>query len=116
MSGTPHMTGRGSADDASESRSVSELLDDDGTVDHSTIREITNAGGHTVDSPGAEEVTEMRQRLVDGESYRDVAKAMGRGGETIRLYARGDREVSDGEPRCPPVEYRDGEWWVVDDD
>jgi len=113
---SPHMTGRAEPESKSDSRSAADLLDENGKVDVSKIHEITNAGGHAVGSPTPEEVTKMRQRLIRGDTYREVAASMDWGSETVRLYARGDREVAGGEPACPPVEYRRGEGWVVVDE
>lgn len=114
---SPHMTGRSEPDASGETRSASELLDDDGKVDTSKIHELTNAGGAPVDKVDAEEVTEMRQRLILGKTTGEVSKEMDRSAEIVRLHAKGEAKTTyDSEPDCPPVEYRGGDGWVVTDD
>jgi len=105
MSGTPHMTGRRAASKSSgDTIAPSELLGDDGKVDTSKVKSITNSNVNKENSVTAEEATEIRRRIRDGEGIVDVAKSVGRAAATVQRHAAGDVEYPDGTPDIGPVE------------
>jgi len=106
----PHMTGHDEPETRGETRSASELLNDDGTVDTSAVMSIAKRDNSTA------EASEIRRRLLQGETRAEVADDLGRGQGTICNHAHGAVDYVGGEPECPPVEYVDGQWQVVDDE
>jgi len=111
---SPHMTGRAEPQTDGETRAAADLLDKNGNVDRSKLAEITN---HTADSVEANEVTTIRRRLFAGATVNEVADDIDRGESTVRKHAKGNFGYPNGEtPDMRPLQYRDGEWWVVDDE
>jgi len=105
---TPHMTGRAEPDAGGDQLDPSDLLSDDGTVDHSAVASISNS---TSDLDPAE-VSEIRRRLVDGASMAELADEFDRHWKTIRKHAKADQNYANNEtPEMPPVE---NTWRVVD--
>jgi len=113
----PHMTGRSSSASTGETRTAADLLDDDGTVDHSAIASISNSNADRDGRVDVAEASEIRRRLLQGESQADIGDDLGRGMMTIWEHAHGNIDpVGNETPEVPPVEYVDGEWQVVDDE
>jgi len=116
MSRSPHMTGRRQPESTDETRTAADLLDDDGNIDRSAVASIANAGTHREGRVFGDEITEIRRRLLGGETVREIAEDIDRGYQTVRHHARGTREHPHGdEPDIGVLEYGPGGWEVADE-
>jgi len=98
------------------SRRVSDLMNDDGTVDTDKVRAIQNRGGGCEPEVTAQECNAWRRRLVDCPNVDPVADRVDFSGNTVAVHVTGDC-VHDCEH--PPLQYRrdyerGGGVWVID--
>jgi len=109
---TPNMSGR--TDDAptpDDHRDPSDLLDEDGSVNISAVKSVTNGTAKPV-SP--ETCATARELLVDGLTTAEAAAELTIGSTSVSRHAGGDCYHTTDEVDHPPVTYERGEW-VIDD-
>lgn len=109
---TPNMSGR--TDDASttdDGMDLTDLLDDDGNVNISAIKSVTNGNPKPV-SP--ETCAAARELLADGLTTAEAAAELTIGSTTVSKHARDACYHTSDEVDHPPVAYERGEW-VIDD-
>lgn len=112
---TPHMTGRRDAD-KSDRRSLdaSDFLDENGKVDESKIKSISNRAANRPDRVTGDEVDTIRRRLLDGASQRELADELGRCEGSINAHARGKIEIiPDPQPTVPALAHGKGGWYIA---
>lgn len=110
------MTGRGSSASTGETRTAADLLDDDGRIDPSAVASLTNGIADREDRVQASEASEIRRRLLNGETTTEIAEDIGRAASTVRPHAKGEVDYPRNEtPEVPPLEYGPGGWRSTDE-
>jgi len=93
---------------------AADLLDENGKIDTSKVMSQSHSVARRGDRLDAEQASEIRRRLVSGESSRELAAEFAVAQSTIRDHASGERRYPDAEPDFPPVEFDRDAWaWVA---
>jgi len=94
---------------------ASELLDDDGTVDHSVIKSLTNAsvmGSKTITTDMCDA---FRRDVATGKHASTIAEEYDVGDTTLRKHVRGECHHAEAGLNEPPASYTTGEGWRVEE-
>lgn len=67
-----------------------DLLDEDGNVDHAAVRERSQNGAGGSPNITLDECVEFRRRLLRGETTYEIGEDTGRASQSIGAHARGE--------------------------
>ena len=113
---TPNMSGRTDDSETTPGIPASALLNDDGTIDLSSVRARVNGTNTAGTMISTHECDDIRKRLREGASTHEVARILQCGKSSVRRHANGKCHHHPSEVSEPPLRYanrRDG--WVVDE-
>lgn len=115
---TPNMSGRTDAPTQNDDTlDPADLLDENGDVNISAVKSVTNSPTNRSDSFAvtAETCATARELLVDGMTSKEAARELTIGSTTVSKHARGACYHTRDEVDHPPVEYDGGEWVISDE-
>jgi len=102
-------------------RSVSDLLNDDGTVNENKIRSISNRGNANLEAVSPEACATWRRDAVGAPNVQTVAEEHDRAKDTVRRHLRGNCSCEHDTPALQyQREYQEGrtgaagEWRAVE--
>jgi hypothetical protein len=94
---------------------VSELLGDDGTVDHSVIKSLTNADAGGGTRITTETCDKFRRAIQSGATAKDTAAKYEVGATAVRRHVRGECHHMESQLTEPPLSHTQGVGWEVDE-
>lgn len=97
-------------------RPVSDLLNDDGSVDTSAVKAQQNRGTPARTHVTPAECEQIRRELRDRRHAVETATALALGTTTVRNHARGVCHHAESAIDEPTLTHRGGLGWVVDDE
>lgn len=109
------MSGRTDAPETSANIDPTDLLDENGKVDLSAVKSITNAENGTEETITVERCAEIRERVLESQHATETAARFGVGSTATRRHAKGDCHHAENCVDHPPLAFERGKGWRADE-